>query len=847
MNKEVLRFIDRLYKDLYLDEQVLHHSSGNKYDKFNNIKEYLEKQEEIHNNVTGSGKHINLLKKLYYAKYVIKKEDIPESYYGLQEKIALERGYGHVVITEGQKKELQQEVIENQKTSLDVWIDYFLSEDAKVYPFWAKYWAFQGMLKLGKYDKEKGEFGRRTKDTTAPFVDLNREALAMSVDLLMKLLNKEEIEDKELADLVKNGSFGKIYSYVLINVLTNNKNITKRNSGKWVKYNRGSDYMPLVNSLKGYNTGWCTAGQTTAKNQLSIGDFYVYYTLDENNEYRVPRIAIRMENNEIAEIRGIAEHQNVEQEMESVVEEKLKGFPDREKYYKKVNDMKILTTIYQKNKSKQELTLEELIFLYEIHFEITGFGYRRDPRIQEIIKERNHVEDLNRVFKSTEKISKFLDLSFLTNAKGLIFPNEVEGLVLSGLTSAEGVVFPQKITHLNLGGLTTSKGLVLPSEINGPLNLSKLTDAKGLVLPSKVNGKLNLKKLIKAEGLVLPQEINGSLDLKNLISADGLVLPNNIKDLDLSKLISASGLTFPKTINGNLSLSSLTSAEDLLLPEEINGNLDLKNLISADGLVLPNNIKDLYLRKLTNASRIVFPKVIDGNLYLSSLKSAEGLVLPKKVSGTLDLRSLTTAQGVTMPEEINGTLDLRSLTDAEHLILPNNLNGSLFLMSLTKADGLVLPERVNGALGLHALVDATGLIMPEEINGVLNLSSLKSAEGLVLSKRINGTIHLNSLTSAKGLILPNRISGALQLSSLISAEDLVLPKRVSGTLDLRSLTKIEGLLLPEEINGALYLNSIYSTELVGVALPNSVAFIVFKDGCKKIEEIKQHESKSNSL
>ena len=97
---------------------------------------------------------------MYYDKYVIKKEDVPESYYHHQEDIALERGLGHIKITESQKQELQQEVIENQKRSLDVWLDYFLSEDAKVYPFWAKYWAFQGMLKLGTYDKKEGTFQR---------------------------------------------------------------------------------------------------------------------------------------------------------------------------------------------------------------------------------------------------------------------------------------------------------------------------------------------------------------------------------------------------------------------------------------------------------------------------------------------------------------------------------------------------------------------------------------------------------------------------------------------------------------------------------------------------------------
>jgi len=322
MNKEQLRFIDRLYKDLYLDESVIHHGSGNKYDKFDNIKAYLQKLEDIHIKVLNTGRHIELLRNMYYDKYVIKPEDIPQSYYEHQQEIALERGYGHIEITKEMKKQYEEQIINDQKASLDIWLDYFFSEDSNVYPFWLKYWAFQGMLKLSSYNKEKGEFGRRTTDTVVPFPDLNREALAIAMDMAMKMLNKEKIEDKELEILVKSGSFGKIYGYILNHTLKDNKNITRKNIGKWVKYNQGSDHIPLVKSLQGYNTGWCTAGESTAKTQLSNGDFYVYYTLDENNEYKVPRIAIRMEYGKIGEIRGIAKDQNLEPEMESVVEEK---------------------------------------------------------------------------------------------------------------------------------------------------------------------------------------------------------------------------------------------------------------------------------------------------------------------------------------------------------------------------------------------------------------------------------------------------------------------------------------------------------------------------------------------
>ena len=260
MDKDTLRFIDSLYKDLYLSDEVLHHSTGDKSDKFRNLKEYFEMLKDLHDRASISENRKEMLKRLYHNKYVIKPEDIPESYYKMQQRLALERGFGHIEIDYWKELELQKEVIKAQENSLDTWLDYFLSDDSKIYPFWAKYWAFQGMLKLGIFNKKTGAFNRRTKDTVAPFADLNQEALSLSIDFIIKAINKEKIDDKDLETMVKGGSFQRIYTYVLTKVLTNNQNITKRNEGKWVKYKMKSDHMPLFKSLQGYNTVWCTAG-----------------------------------------------------------------------------------------------------------------------------------------------------------------------------------------------------------------------------------------------------------------------------------------------------------------------------------------------------------------------------------------------------------------------------------------------------------------------------------------------------------------------------------------------------------------------------------------------------------
>ncbi len=48
-------------------------------------------------------------------------------------------------------------------------------KDARFFPTWAKYWAFQGMLNIGAYDNKNEVYKRRDKSTVAPFVDLNQE------------------------------------------------------------------------------------------------------------------------------------------------------------------------------------------------------------------------------------------------------------------------------------------------------------------------------------------------------------------------------------------------------------------------------------------------------------------------------------------------------------------------------------------------------------------------------------------------------------------------------------------------------------------------------------------------
>ena len=683
------KFLDKVYRDLHLSEIVMH-TANKSDDKYQKIEKYMKRLEDVTKRASEHNK-ISLIKMYYYKKYVIKEQNVPESYFRKQEKIALDRGYGHVKYDEQNKEQEIEHIINEQKASLDMWLDYLISKDTDMYPTWFKYYVFQGMLKLGYFDKEKNSYTKRTESTVKPFIELNREALSLIYSELVKVLNKESIDDEKLNALINNGSFSKLYSYAILKLDSVKDDGFKSDDGIWKKYNQGSNPEILFNDINGKGTGWCTAGGIgTARAHINGGDFHVYYTKDREGNYTKPRIAIRMEGNKIAEIRGISENQNIESNMEKVVDKKLEEFPDRDKYKKKVKDMEMLTYIYTKHQNKGELTKTDLRFLYEIDNKITGFGYKKDPRIEELLKGRNVRKDL-----------------------ALIFDCKEENISLTEEEALSGNII-YHYGDLYLDGLTSAEGLKLPDKVGGYLDLSGLRSAEGLKLPDKIGGWLKLNGIRSAEGLELPTEIGGGLWLNSIASAKDLKLPTEIEE--------------------DLSLSGLTSAEDLKLPDKIGGYLDLSSLRSAEGLKLPTEIGGgLFLRGLTSAKDLKLPTEIEGDLSLSGLRSAEGLKLPDKIRGDLNLRSLTSAENLELPDKIGLNLNLSGLRSAEGLKLPNEIGVSLYLSGLRSAKGLKLPDKVGGNLELNGLTSAEGLKLPTEIGGRIYLTSLKSIDGLDLS------------------------------------------------------------------------------------------------------------------
>lgn len=418
-------------------------------------------------------RNISLLKPALYKEFVIKPKDVPESYFDSIKKRHRQEGYGDIEISEEERKNETQTIIDDQKQSLDSWIDYLASDDAK-YPEWLKYYAFRNIVTMGRYDKSERKFTKREgKGTVSPFPELNREALAIVLNDLEKQSKNKAIEfgydidqqtKQRYLKLLKKKKFPELYAFAIERFKPISKELLKNTTGEWIKYPQGSNSSELVKSLSNYGTGWCIRGEATASRYLENNNLYVFYSNDKDNKASVPRVVIVEDaSGNIKEVRGVEKEENLDPHIGDVVENKLKEFGSAaEKYKKKSADMKYLTEIEEKVNNRQELTTEDLTFLYEIDNTIEGFGYSTDgrcsdPRIKEIREQRNPEEDMLIIFDCTkEQIAKNPD-EINENTKAYVGSFKLEIFDLIQQYNIEHIYtsFPEgKIPkeHFNIGG-----------------------------------------------------------------------------------------------------------------------------------------------------------------------------------------------------------------------------------------------------------------------------------------------------------------------------------------------------------------------------------------------------------
>jgi len=142
---------------------------------------------------------------------------------------------------------------------------------------------------------------------------------------------------KILSQAIERGDFSKLYAHFQGEVEKAKREAKEGTTGQWRYFPQGSDPQILKSTLEGKGTEWCTAGGEVAANQLKQGEFYIYYTYDQDKKPTNPRVAIYLINDEISEVRGIyGKDQDLELEFVDIAREKYKEFPGSEKYEKKI-------------------------------------------------------------------------------------------------------------------------------------------------------------------------------------------------------------------------------------------------------------------------------------------------------------------------------------------------------------------------------------------------------------------------------------------------------------------------------------------------------------------------------
>ena len=412
-------------------------------------------------------------------------EDIPDAYWKQQEQILRDNGQGRK-LSRREKEILAEDLIDKQRESITSWANY-LGDKNCPYPTWFKVYAFDGISKMSNtLNLDDADYNRRDNTTALSFPKLNAEILAKVYRQINDFygVDKENwlskhSDDEKLVSLVKSANFPKLYAKELVDtkVILKTPERTKDVHGDWFEYKLG-DEEEIASLAEG--TRWCVVDPNVAHNYLTYGQYsnpeenddyddedYDDYEDDnyededwedddqeeehDDNDIKVENpeakfIIFRLEDPNspgvyasngsasirldpdgiVAEVSGLNEGQAIEDALVPIVKEKALSLPGGEKYLQQFDDKQALIRLDKKMEKGEDLTKEELSFLYELDRPIATLDTynREDPRIPEL-KEKYDIEyalekgvDANKMVASLDSydIAKNLDTLFENGA-----------------------------------------------------------------------------------------------------------------------------------------------------------------------------------------------------------------------------------------------------------------------------------------------------------------------------------------------------------------------------------------------------------------------------------------------
>ena len=390
-------------------------------------------------------------------------EDIPEAYWKQQEQILRDNGQGRK-LSEYEKEILAEDLIDKQRQSITSWTNY-LGDKNCPYPLWFKVYAFDGISKMSNtLNLDDADYNRRDNTTALSFPKLNAEILAKVYRQINDFYGVDKkdwlsknSDDEKLVSLVKSANFPKLYAKELVDtkVILKTPERTEDVHGDWFEYKLG-DEEEIASLAEG--TKWCVVDPNVAHNYLVYGQYsnpeedddydqdyeddedwedddikvedpeakFIIFRLEDPNTPGVfasnGSASIRLDPNGIVdEISGLNEGQAVEDALVPIVKEKALSLPGGEKYLQKFDDKQTLIKLDNKMKEGEDLTKEELSFIYELDRPIATLDTynEEDPRIPEL-KEKYGIEyalekgvDANKLVSSLDSGDIEENLDFL--------------------------------------------------------------------------------------------------------------------------------------------------------------------------------------------------------------------------------------------------------------------------------------------------------------------------------------------------------------------------------------------------------------------------------------------------
>lgn len=338
---------------------------------------------------------------------VIKPEDIPNNYWDLRNQIIRDSGHDNLIgaFNEQDKTLAIHRLQDHQRDSARVWADHLSREDL-AYPAWFKLYAWDGMSKLGEFDKERMIFNKRDQSTVAPYPSLNEEAVRATYLAVNDYLNHRQSTDQELASVLESGNFNKVYSSFLLEgkTIIETPNEADQVEGKWVEYTI-KDIDKLTRAAE--CTGWCIDHRAEALDQFLHKSGIDHYDEAEADNYQLQsrfflfhlqdRIGGKVADRGSAAIHVNGEghidgiyglksrpgknDQQIEDALKSVVYDKVETLKDGKRYLEYFISNTRLTIIDRNLQNQQLLEVDDVDFVFSLDKDV----FKRDSRPDEII------------------------------------------------------------------------------------------------------------------------------------------------------------------------------------------------------------------------------------------------------------------------------------------------------------------------------------------------------------------------------------------------------------------------------------------------------------------------------